>query len=258
MRTGIIPRSGGFGGAGPEGSGARHGGRHAAGGAAGGWCGVNPPGTPLVPRRFGGGRSGAAACGAAAEMHRAGRSGGAGPPFGGVGDIGRAAAGRHRRAGPGDGDGRVAAIDDYTGSTPRLLALCFGAEICPPISASRRVDRAAMRRPCRRPVRRRCWRRPGLGCRRSTRRGPTRRTRLAWWTRRRTRPGRLCRASCASTRRQIALANTAFTPTPGRIAWARRVEAAFAEKSGSGVLTLDGAMIDQPHLKLARRILAAA
>ena len=56
---------------------------------------------------------------------------------------------------------------------------------------------------------------------------------------------------------QIALANAAFTPAPARVAWAQRVAAAFAAEPGAGVLALDGAMIDQPHLKLARRILAS-
>ena len=56
---------------------------------------------------------------------------------------------------------------------------------------------------------------------------------------------------------QIAPANAAFTPSPERVEWARRVAAAFAETPDAGVLTLDGAMIDQPHLKLARRVLAS-
>lgn len=56
---------------------------------------------------------------------------------------------------------------------------------------------------------------------------------------------------------QIAPVNAAFTPDAERVAWAQRVTAAFAAAPGAGVLTLDGAMIDQPHLKLARRILAA-
>jgi len=57
---------------------------------------------------------------------------------------------------------------------------------------------------------------------------------------------------------QIDAVNAAFTPAPGRVAWAQRVRDAFAQAPDAGVLSLDGAMIDQPHLKLARRILAAA
>ena len=56
---------------------------------------------------------------------------------------------------------------------------------------------------------------------------------------------------------QVAATAAAFTPSPDRIAWARRVKEAFAAQPGAGVLTLDGAMIDQPHLKLANRILAS-
>ena len=56
---------------------------------------------------------------------------------------------------------------------------------------------------------------------------------------------------------QIGPANAAFSPPMDRVAWAHRVVAAFAATPGAGVLALDGAMIDQPHLKLARRILAS-
>ncbi len=56
---------------------------------------------------------------------------------------------------------------------------------------------------------------------------------------------------------QVTLVTAAFTPQPARLEWAERVVAAFAGSPAAGVLALDGAMIDQPHLKLARRILAA-
>ena len=55
---------------------------------------------------------------------------------------------------------------------------------------------------------------------------------------------------------QIAPVNAAFTPSPERVAWARRVRAGFAANPGAGVFALDGKMIDRPHLKLAERILA--
>jgi citrate lyase subunit beta/citryl-CoA lyase len=55
---------------------------------------------------------------------------------------------------------------------------------------------------------------------------------------------------------QIAPVQAAFTPSPERIAWARRVCAGFAANPGAGVFALDGKMIDRPHLKLAERILA--
>lgn len=56
---------------------------------------------------------------------------------------------------------------------------------------------------------------------------------------------------------QIETVAAAFTPSPARIAWAEAVLAGFADNPGAGVFTLDGKMIDRPHLKLAERILAA-
>jgi citrate lyase subunit beta / citryl-CoA lyase len=57
---------------------------------------------------------------------------------------------------------------------------------------------------------------------------------------------------------QIDTVNAAFTPSPQRIRWAERVDAAFTANPDSGVFALDGKMIDRPHWKLAQRILAAA
>lgn len=57
---------------------------------------------------------------------------------------------------------------------------------------------------------------------------------------------------------QIAPAHRAFTPPPERVRWAQAVAALFAANPGAGVLSFEGAMIDQPHRKLAERILAAA
>ena len=56
---------------------------------------------------------------------------------------------------------------------------------------------------------------------------------------------------------QIAAINAAFTPTEAERARARRVVAAFAAAPGVGVASLDGEMIDRPHLVQARRVLAA-
>lgn len=53
---------------------------------------------------------------------------------------------------------------------------------------------------------------------------------------------------------QVAIINTAFTPTAEELARARRVVAAFA--SGAGAVSLDGQMLDLPHLRQARRLLA--
>lgn len=55
---------------------------------------------------------------------------------------------------------------------------------------------------------------------------------------------------------QIGPINAAFTPSPEDVAHARRVVAAFS--AGAGVASLDGKMLDRPHLKQAETILARA
>ena len=55
---------------------------------------------------------------------------------------------------------------------------------------------------------------------------------------------------------QIEAVNAALTPSSARVAWAEAVRDGFAANPGSGVFTLDGKMIDRPHLRLAERILA--
>jgi len=57
---------------------------------------------------------------------------------------------------------------------------------------------------------------------------------------------------------QVAVINAAFTPSEAEIAHARAVVAAFAAQPGAGALSLDGRMIDRPHLVQAQRTLAAA
>jgi citrate lyase subunit beta/citryl-CoA lyase len=57
---------------------------------------------------------------------------------------------------------------------------------------------------------------------------------------------------------QVATINAAFTPSPEALARARRVVAAFAANPGRGVIDIDGAMVDAPHLKQAQRLLARA
>jgi citrate lyase subunit beta/citryl-CoA lyase len=57
---------------------------------------------------------------------------------------------------------------------------------------------------------------------------------------------------------QVAVINDAFTPSETEIAYARAVIAAFEANPGAGALSLDGRMIDRPHLVQAQRILAAA
>lgn len=58
--------------------------------------------------------------------------------------------------------------------------------------------------------------------------------------------------------RQVAAINAAFTPDDAAIAAAQRIVDAFAASPGAGALQLDGRMIDAPHLKQARAILARA
>jgi citrate lyase subunit beta/citryl-CoA lyase len=55
---------------------------------------------------------------------------------------------------------------------------------------------------------------------------------------------------------QVEPINAAFTPSAADIEHAKKVVAAFA--SGAGVASLDGKMLDQPHLKQARHVLALA
>lgn len=55
---------------------------------------------------------------------------------------------------------------------------------------------------------------------------------------------------------QVAPINAAFTPSAADIEHAKNVVAAFA--AGAGVASLDGKMLDQPHLKQARHVLALA
>ncbi|HEY6965470.1 MAG TPA: CoA ester lyase [Erythrobacter sp.] len=55
---------------------------------------------------------------------------------------------------------------------------------------------------------------------------------------------------------QVEPINEAFTPSAEELAHARAVVQAFADHPGAGVVALDGAMLDRPHLALAQRLLA--
>jgi citrate lyase subunit beta/citryl-CoA lyase len=57
---------------------------------------------------------------------------------------------------------------------------------------------------------------------------------------------------------QVATINACFSPSEEDVATARRVLAAFAAQPDAGAVSLDGKMYDIPHLKAARRTLAAA
>ncbi len=57
---------------------------------------------------------------------------------------------------------------------------------------------------------------------------------------------------------QVPVIESAYAPTREEIAWAERVIAAFAASPGAGVVSLDGRMVDRPHLLQARRTLGLA
>jgi citrate lyase subunit beta/citryl-CoA lyase len=57
---------------------------------------------------------------------------------------------------------------------------------------------------------------------------------------------------------QVGPINEGFTPSAEEVAFARRVVAAFAAEPDAGTVGIDGKMFDIPHLKAARRTLAAA
>lgn len=57
---------------------------------------------------------------------------------------------------------------------------------------------------------------------------------------------------------QVAAINECFTPSPEEIAHAHRVVEAFEAGEGAGTVGLDGLMLDIPHLKQARSLLAQA
>jgi citrate lyase subunit beta/citryl-CoA lyase len=75
------------------------------------------------------------------------------------------------------------------------------------------------------------------------------------------------RAECEAARRdgfvakmaihpaQVPVINDVFTPSAQAVARAREIVAAFAANPRAGVLSLDGEMVDRPHLKQAERIL---
>jgi citrate lyase subunit beta/citryl-CoA lyase len=54
---------------------------------------------------------------------------------------------------------------------------------------------------------------------------------------------------------QVAIINAAFTPSADEIAHAEAIVAAFEAHPDAGVLSVDGKMVDRPHLLQARRIL---
>jgi citrate lyase subunit beta / citryl-CoA lyase len=54
---------------------------------------------------------------------------------------------------------------------------------------------------------------------------------------------------------QVGVINAAFTPSPDEVAYAQSVVDAFDGSPDAGTLSIDGRMVDRPHLELARRVL---
>ena len=55
---------------------------------------------------------------------------------------------------------------------------------------------------------------------------------------------------------QVEVINAAFTPSKAEIEWAKRIVELFERNPGIGALSLDGKMVDAPHLKQAKRLLS--
>jgi citrate lyase subunit beta / citryl-CoA lyase len=57
---------------------------------------------------------------------------------------------------------------------------------------------------------------------------------------------------------QVEIINAAFSPSEAELEHARRIVDLFAANPGAGTLKLDGRMLDVPHLKQAKRVLAVS
>ncbi|MGR8948909.1 MAG: HpcH/HpaI aldolase/citrate lyase family protein [Gammaproteobacteria bacterium] len=57
---------------------------------------------------------------------------------------------------------------------------------------------------------------------------------------------------------QVPIINEAFTPSDEEVAHARAVVKLFADNPDAGTLSLDGKMVDKPHLTQAERVIATA
>jgi citrate lyase subunit beta / citryl-CoA lyase len=60
--------------------------------------------------------------------------------------------------------------------------------------------------------------------------------------------------------KQIAAANTVFSPSPSELEWATKILNAFAqpENAAKGVITVDGRMVERLHAEMAERTVAIA
>jgi citrate lyase subunit beta/citryl-CoA lyase len=57
---------------------------------------------------------------------------------------------------------------------------------------------------------------------------------------------------------QVAVINAAFTPSKDEVIHAEAIVAAFEAHPDAGVLSVDGKMVDRPHLVQAKRVLDRA
>lgn len=57
---------------------------------------------------------------------------------------------------------------------------------------------------------------------------------------------------------QVDVINAAFSPSEEEIAWSKRVVEVFEQNPGLGTVGLDGKMLDMPHFKQAKSVLALA
>jgi len=57
---------------------------------------------------------------------------------------------------------------------------------------------------------------------------------------------------------QVDIINQSFTPSDEEIDWSKQVVDAFESNPGVGATSIDGKMLDMPHLKQARQVLALA
>jgi citrate lyase subunit beta/citryl-CoA lyase len=53
----------------------------------------------------------------------------------------------------------------------------------------------------------------------------------------------------------VPIINEAYSPSEAELAHARRIVEAFAAQPDAGTLSIDGVMVDKPHLTQARRTL---
>ena len=154
-------------------------------------------------------------------------------------------------------------LSSYTPQTPRLAALTWGAEdLAAAVGATSNVDEAGAHTPLFRLARSLCL---AAAAAAETLAVDTVYTRIG--------DDEGLRANCRDARRdgftaklaihpgQAPIILESFTPTADALAHARAVVAAFADAGVGGqplgVAKLDGRMIDVPHLKQARRLLAS-